>query len=325
MRRREFIAGLGGAAAWPWTQARAQQPMLPVIAFLTNASFEGWADRLQAFGGGLREKGFIEGRNVAIEFHQADGDSDRLSALIADLVRRRVSVMVTNGNATMVAKAATTTIPIVFTAGGDPVEMGVVVSLNRPGGNLTGVVALGDSLGPKRLELLHEVAPAATDVGVLVNPGNLSNDVQLRDLNTAARTLGVQLHVVSASSQQDFDTVFRSLIKLHVGGLVIATAPLFNNSSSHLGPLAIQYAMPAIYQYRDFAAAGGLMSLGADPLEIYRWLGIYTGRILNGEKPSELPIYQATKIEVIVNLKTARTLGLAVPLPLLGRADEVIE
>jgi putative ABC transport system substrate-binding protein len=162
-------------------------------------------------------------------------------------------------------------------------------------------------------------------MGVLVNPGNRSNDFQLRDLNTAARTLGVQLHVVSASSQQDFDTVFRSLINLHVGGLVIATAPLFNNSFSQLGPLAIQYAMPTIYQYRDFAAAGGLMSLGADPLEIYRWLGIYTGRILNGEKPSELPIYQATKIEVIINLKSARTLGLTVPLPLLGRADELIE
>jgi putative tryptophan/tyrosine transport system substrate-binding protein len=324
MRRREFIAGLGGASAWPMV-ARAQQGVLPVIAFLTNASFDGWADRLRAFGGGLRETGFVEGRNVAIEFHQADDDADRLSALSAGLVRRRVSVIVTNGNATPVAKAATATIPIVFTGGGDPVELGLVASLNRPGGNLTGVVALGDSLGPKRLELLHEVAPAATDVGVLVNPPNSSNDLQLRDLRTAARTLGVRLHVLNASAQRDFDTVFESLIKLHAGGLVIATAPLFNNSSSQLGPLAIRYAMPTVYQYRDFAAAGGLMSLGADPLEIYRWLGIYAGRILNGGKPSELPIYQATKIELIINLKTARTLGLTVPLPLLGRADEVIE
>jgi putative ABC transport system substrate-binding protein len=324
MRRRQFIAGLGGAAAWPLV-AGAQQPVLPVIAFLTNASFEGWADRLRAFGGGLREIGFVEGRNVAIEFHQADGDTDRLSALIAGLVRRRVSVIVTNGNATAAAKAATTTIPIVFTGGGDPVELGFVASFNQPGGNLTGVVALGDSLGPKRLELLHEVAPAATEVGVLVNPLNMSNDQQLRDLYAAARTLGVQLRVLNASSQQDFETVFESLVKLHAGGLVIATAPLFNNSSSQLGPLATRYAMPTIYQYRDFAAAGGLMSLGADSLEIYRWLGVYTGRILKGEKPSDLPIYQATKIELIVNLKTARTLGLTVPLALLGRADEVIE
>jgi putative tryptophan/tyrosine transport system substrate-binding protein len=324
MRRREFIAGLGAAGAWPLA-ARAQQAKLPVIAFLTNASFEGWADRLRAFGGGLRETGFVEGRNVAIEFHQADSDPVRLSALTAGLVQRRVNVIVANGNATTAAKAATTTIPIVFTGGGDPVELGQVATLNRPGGNLTGVVALGDSLGPKRLELLHEVAPSATDVGVLVNPPNGSNDFQLRDLRAAARTLGVELHVLNASSQQDFDAVFQSLVKMHAGGLVIATAPIFNNSSSQLGPLALRYAMPTIYQYRDFAAAGGLMSLGADSLEIYRWLGIYTGRILNGEKPFELPIYQATKIELIINLKTARTLGLTVPLPLLGRADEVIE
>ena len=324
MRRREFIAGLGSAATWPLV-ARAQQPALPVIAFLTNASFEGWADRLRAFGGGLRETGFVEGRNVAIEFHHADGDTDKLSALTAGLVRRRVSVIVTNGNATQAAQAATATIPIVFTSGADPVEMGMVASLNRPGGSLTGVVALGDTLGPKRLEMLHELAPAARDIGVLANPPNRSNDLQLRDLHAAARTLGVQLHVLDASSQQEFDPVFERLVKLRAGGLVIATAPLFNNSSSQLGPLAIRYAMPTIYQYRDFAAAGGLMSLGADPLEIYRWLGIYTGRILNGEKPSDLPIYQATKIELIINLKTARTLGLTVPLPLLGRADEVIE
>jgi putative tryptophan/tyrosine transport system substrate-binding protein len=324
VRRREFIAGLGGAVAWP-VVTRAQQRAQPVIAFVNNASFDGWADRLRAFGGGLNGTGFAEGRNVAIEYHQADGDSDRLSALIADLVRRRVSVMVTNGNATLASKAATATIPIVFTAGADPVEMGMVASLNRPGGNLTGVVALSDSLGPKRLELLHELAPAATDFGVLVNPGNRSNESQLRDLHTAARTLGVQLHVLNAYSQHDLGTIFEGLVELHVGGLVIATAPLFNNSSSQLGPLAIQYAVPTVYQYRDFTAAGGLMSLGADPSEIYHWLGIYTGRILNGERPSELPIYQATKIEVIINLKTARTLGLAVPQSILLRADEVIE
>jgi putative ABC transport system substrate-binding protein len=324
MRRREFISLLGGVAAWPLA-ARAQQPALPVIGFLTNATFEGWAERLRAFGQGLGENGFVEGRNLTIEFHQAEGDDGRLSALVADLVRRRVNVIVTNGIATQAAKAATSTIPIVFTTGADPVETGLVASLNRPGGNLTGVTALGDSLGPKRLELLHEILPSATDIGVLLNPGNASNEYQLRDLQAAAKTLGVQLHVLDASTIKDFETVFTTLVRLRAGGLVIATAPIFNNYSDKLAALAARHSIPAIYQYRDFVAEGGLMSLGADPSEQYRWLGAWASRILKGEKPSDIPINQATKIQLIINLKTAKALGITVPLALLTRADEVIE
>jgi putative ABC transport system substrate-binding protein len=325
MRRRDFIAGLGGMAAWPVT-AGAQQPApMLVIAFLTNASFEGLAGRLHAFGQGLRETGFVEGRDVAIEFHEAKGDLHRLSAMAAGLVQRRVNVIVTNGSATQTAKEATSTIPIVFTTGADPVEMGLVTSLNRPGGNLTGVTALGDSLGPKRLQLLHQVVPAATDIGVLVNPPNISNASQLRDLQAAAQTLGLKLHVLNATTQQDFDVVFGTLAALRAGGLVIATAPIFNNSSEKLAELAARHRMPAIYQYRDFVAGGGLMSVGGDPTEPYRWLGVYSGRILRGEKPSELPVQQVTKIQLILNTKTAKALGLAIPETLLATADEVIE
>jgi putative tryptophan/tyrosine transport system substrate-binding protein len=325
MKRRDFIGLLGGAAAvWPLA-ARAQQPAIPVVALLTNGSFEGFAGRLRGFSQGLNETRFVEGRNLAIEFHQAEGDDDRLSALAAQLVQRRVSVIVTNSIATKAAKAATSTIPIVFFTGADPVEMGWVASLNRPSGNLTGITSLGDSLGPKRLELLHEMAPAATGIGVLVNPTNASNEYQLRDLQAAAGRLGLQLHVLNASAQQDFDTVFGTLVGLRAGGLVIATAPIFNNYSEKLAALALQHAIPAIYQYRDFVAGGGLMSLGSDPAEEYRWLGVYAGRILNGEKPSELPVQQATKVQLTINLKTAKSLGLTVPLTLLGRADEVIE
>jgi putative ABC transport system substrate-binding protein len=269
--------------------------------------------------------GFVEGRNVALEFHEARGDNDRLSALTAELVRRRVSVIVTNGIATQVAKAATSTIPIVFGTGADPVEMGMVASLNRPGGNLTGVTGLGDMLGPKRLETLHKVAPAATDIGVLVNPGNASNAFQLRDLQAAAQILGLRLHVLDATTSQDFDAVFESLAKLRAGGLVIATAPIFNNYSEKLAALAVRHAIPAIYQYPEFVAAGGLISLGSHPTESARWIGIYAGRILKGEKPSELAVQQVTKIQLIINLKTARVLGLTVPESILVRADEVIE
>jgi putative ABC transport system substrate-binding protein len=286
MRRRDFIAGLGGVAAWPLA-ARAQQSGMPVIAFLTNASFEGLADRLRVFREGLRETGLVEGRNVTIEFHEAKGDNDRLPALAAELVRRRVNVIVTNGSATESAKAATSTIPIVFLTGADPVELGFVASLNRPGGNLTGVTTLGDTLGPKRLQRLHEMVPAATDIGVLVNPTNGSNEFQLRDLQAAAQILGLHLHVLNASAPQDFDTVFATLVRLRAGGLVIATAPIVNNNLEKLGELAARHAIPAIYQYRDFVAGGGLIGLGPDPTEQYRLLGIYSGRILKGEKPSD--------------------------------------
>jgi len=234
---------------------------MPVIAFLTNATFEGWEERLRVFSQALREAGFVEGRNVAIEFHQAEGDADRLSALTADLVRRRVDVIVANGNVPVVAAAATSTIPIVFLTGANPVERGAILSLNRPGGNLTGVTALSDSLGPKRLELLHEIAPAATDIGVLVNPPNVSNELQLRDLEAAARTLRLRLQIVNATTQEDFSTVFESLVRLKVGGLVISVAPIFGNHFGRLGALATRHAIPAIYSQRDFAAGGRLDEL----------------------------------------------------------------
>jgi putative ABC transport system substrate-binding protein len=325
MKRREFIAGFAGAAAaWPLA-ARAQQSRTPVIALLADATFEGFGYRLRAFRQGLGATGYVEGRNVTIELHEAKGDLDRLSALAAELAQRRVNVIVTNGTATLTAKAATSTIPIVFTTGADPVEMGMVASLNRPGGNLTGVTALGDSLGPKRLELLHQVIPAATDIGVLVNPPNLSNAFQLRDLRAAAQTLGLKLHVLDASTPQDFDTIFESLVRLRASGLVIATAPIFNNNSDKLAELAVRHAMPAIYQYREFVVGGGLMSVGGDPTEPYRWLGVYSGRILKGEKPSELPVQQITKIQLILNTKTAKDLGLTIPETLLATADELIQ
>jgi putative tryptophan/tyrosine transport system substrate-binding protein len=324
MRRREFIAGLGGVAAWP-IAVRAQQRAVPVIGFLTNASFEGWTERLRAFDQALREAGFVEGRNLTIEFHKAEGNDDRLSALLADLVRRRVSVILTNGSATHAAKAATSTIPVVFLTEADPVEMGMVASLNRPGGNLTGVTGRGDSMGPKRLELLHEIAPTATDIGVLVNPGNVSNESQLRDLQAAARLIGLQLHILNAVTQQDFDPAFENLVKLRAGGLVIATAPIFNDNIQRLGALATQYGIPAIYEYRYFVAGGGLMALGADPIEEYHSLGVYAGRILKGERPADLPVQLSTKVELFINLKSARALGLAVPLMIRARANEVIE
>jgi ABC-type uncharacterized transport system substrate-binding protein len=323
MRRREFVAGLG-AATWPLL-ARAQQPKLPVVAFLTNATFEGLQDRLRAFMDGLRETGFADGRNVTIEFHPAGGDGARLSALAAELVRREVKVIVANGNAPLVAKAATSTIPIVFLTGADPVELGYVASLNRPGGNLTGVANRGDLLGPKRLDLLHKVVPAATDIGVLVNPPNASNAFQLRDLEAAAQILGLKLHVVESRTAQDFESAFERLVRMRVGGLVIVTSPIFNNNSAKLGALASGHAIPAIYQYYDFVAGGGLIGLGADPTEQYRWLGIYAGRILKGDKPTELPIEQTTKIQLIFNTGTAKALGPTIPETLLATADEVIQ
>jgi putative ABC transport system substrate-binding protein len=324
MRRREFIAGLGGAALWPLV-ARAQQSRTLVISFLNNASFEGWTDRLRAFSQGLRETGFVEGRNLAIEFHQADGELDRLTALATDLTRRRVNVIVTNGSATLIAKAATATIPIVFFTGANPVELGYVASLNQPGNNLTGVTGLGDALGPKRLQLLHEIVPAATDIGVLVNLGNASNEFQLRDLQAAAKILNLQLRIVNVSTKQDFETGFEGLVRMRVEGLVSTTAPIFNNNVEEIASLAARHRLPAIFQYRAFAAGGGLMALGDDLTEQYRWMGVYTGRILNGEKPSELPVQQATKIQLFVNRTTATALGLTIPVPLLVTAEEVIE
>jgi len=325
--RRQLIAALGGAAAtWPLA-ARAQQPAMPVIGFLSSALPDRDAGRLRAFRQGLAETGYVEGRNVAIEYRWAEEQNDRLPALAADLVRRQVAVIATAGDVlgAVAAKAATTTIPIVFTTGRDPVEIGLVPSLNRPGGNLTGVATLGAELEPKRVELLHEAIPAATIVGALVNPASRNAEFLSRDLRAAARILGLELHVLNAVTEGDFDSVFADLVRLRAGGLVIATDALFISRSEQVAALALRHAVPAIFQFRAFAAAGGLMSYGGSLADLYHRSGVYTGRVLNGEKPSDLPVQQSTKAELIINLKTAKALGITFPLPLLGRADEVIE
>ena len=326
MRRREFISLLGGTVAWPFT-ARAQQPAMPVVGFINAASAHGYAPELAAFLKGLGEAGYVEGRNVAIEYRWADGQNDRLPELAADLVHRQVAVIAaTTTVAALAAKAATTTIPIVFESGGDPVELGLVTSLNRPGGNLTGVTQTNVEVTPKRLELLHEVLPTVRIMALLANPADPGIfEVTVRDVQAAARTLGLELHVLNASSVGDFDGIFAKLMQLQAGGLVIGGGAFFASYREQLGALTVRHAMPAVFQYREFAAAGGLMSYGSDILDSYRLTGVYTGRILKGEKPADLPVQQATKVEFYINLKTAKALGITVPLPLSGRADEVIE
>ena len=298
---------------------------MPVIGYLNSTSASGWAAQLTAFLRGLKETGYSEGRNVAIEYRWAEDHNDRLPVLAADLVRRKVNVLVANGPSAGPAKAATTTIPIVFTTGADPVEAGLVASLNRPGGNLTGVTTLNKEMGAKRLELLHELVPMATAVAMLVNPTDPNSETYLRDTQAAASILGLQLHVLHASSERDFDHVFESLAQLHAGALVIGADAFLISQSEQLGALAIRHSVPTISPYREFATAGGLVSYGDNLSELYRQAGAYTGRILNGERPADLPVQQATKEELIINLKTAKALGLSVPLPLIGRADEVIE
>jgi putative ABC transport system substrate-binding protein len=325
MKRRQFITLVGGAAvAWPLA-ARAQQPAMPVIGFLGSESPDLFADRLRGFRQGLSETGYAEGRNVAVEYRWAEGRNDRLPALAADLVGRKVSVIVTGGGtpAARAAKAASTTIPIVFQVGGDPVPLGLVASLNRPGGNLTGVNSLNGELVPKQLELLHELVPAATTMALLVNPTNLGNAV--RDAQPAARPLGLQLEILYASAEPDFDTVFATLTKLRAGGLAINADPFLQSRSEQLAQQALRHAVPAIAQLREFVAAGGAMSYGGSIREQLRQVGIYTGRILKGEKPADLPVQQSTKVDLIINLKTAKALGLTVPLALQASADELIE
>jgi putative tryptophan/tyrosine transport system substrate-binding protein len=328
MQRRDFITLLGGAAtAWPFA-ARAQQPAMPVIGFL-SAEWPGLIpDRVRAFQQGLSETSYVEGRNLSIEYRWAEGQNDRLPALAADLVRRQVTVIVTAGStpAALAARAATTTIPIVFYIGADPVEIGLVGSLSRPGGNVTGVTTLNVEVAAKRLELLHELVPTATIIAALVNPtAPVLAETMTRDLQAAARTLGLQLHVLHASSEREIDTAFATLDQLRAGGLVIGADALFNSRSEQLAALAIRHAVPAIYQFREFVSSGGLMSYGTTVVDTYRPLGVYTGRILKGEKPAELAVQQATRLELIINMMTAKALGITVPLPLVGRADEVIE
>jgi putative tryptophan/tyrosine transport system substrate-binding protein len=327
MRRREFITLFGGAAAtWPLT-ARAQQPAMPVIGYLGPESPAVFASRVRAFRQGLGETGYAEGRNVAIEFRWAEGQHNRLSALAADLVGRQVAVIVAPGGApgALAAKSATATIPIVFEMGADPIAIGLVGNLNRPGGNLTGVSSLNVQVTPKRLEILHEAVPTAAEVAVLVNPTSPTADSQLRNLQAAARALGLQLHVLHASAERDFDTVFATLLQLRAGGLVVSSDGFFATHSEQLAALTIRHAVPAIHQSRDFTIAGGLMSYAGSFAESHRQAGVYTGRILKGERPADLPVQQVTKVELFINLKTAKALGITFPLTLLGRADEVIE
>jgi putative tryptophan/tyrosine transport system substrate-binding protein len=327
LRRRKFITLLGStAAAWPLA-ARGQQPAMPLIGFLSSETPSGYANRVAAFRQGLSEAGYVEGRNVAIEYRWAESHNDRLPTLAADLVRRPVAVIAAAGTvATAAAKAATTTIPIAFSMAVDPVAEGFVATLARPGGNLTGVTSLNVEIGPKRLELLHEVVPSATNMALLVNPTNPSlAEPFSRALQAAARVLGLQLHVLHASSEREIEAAFETLVKMRTGGLVIMPDQLFLARTEQLAALTVRHAVPSVHLFRKFAAAGGLMSYGTDEAEYYRLVGIYVGRILNGEKPSDLPVQQVTKVELIINLKTARALGLSIPLPLAGRADELIE
>jgi len=328
MRRREFITLLGGTAVgWPLA-VRAQQAAMPIVGLLGATTAQGYAAQLAAFRQGLSEAGFVEGRDIAIEYRWADGHYDRLPGLAADLVSRNVAVIATIGGhaASLAAKAATTTIPVVFHGGLDPVKAGLVASLNRPGGNLTGVVTLTVDTGQKRLELIHEVIPAATTLGILLNPANrVVIEFQSEDFQAGASALGIQLRVLNASTEREIEDAFANLKQMRLGGLVISTDGFFVSHSEQLAALAIRYAIPAIFQDRAFAVAGGLMSYGGSATDSYRLSGVYTGRILKGEKPANLPVQQATKVELIVNLKTAKALGLTVPMSLLGRADEVIE
>jgi ABC-type uncharacterized transport system substrate-binding protein len=322
--RREFITLLSGAASWPLA-AGAQQPNMPVIGFLNSASPDGYPYLLSAYRQGLREAGYVEGRNVAIEYRWAQNQYDRLPALAADLVRRRVRVITATGASARAAKDATDTIPIVFNTASDPVEAGLVTSLNRPGGNLTGVTSLNAELGPKQLEVLHELIHTATVIAVLVNPTNRFAEYFSRNLQAAGRALGLQMQVLHASTEAEFDVAFAAMRRLQVGALVIATDPLFTGGVASLAALAIRHQVPTIYGYQEFATAGGLMSYGGHIANSYRLVGVYTGRILMGERPADLPVQQATKVQLVINLKTAKALGITVPLPLLGRADEVIE
>jgi len=327
MRRREFMSLLGSmAAAWPF-MARAQQTM-PVIGFLGSSSPDLYADPVRAFRQGLSETGYVEGRNVAIEFRWANGQNDRLPALAADLVRRQVSVIAAPGStpAALAAKAATATIPIVFQVGIDPIAAGLVTSLARPDGNVTGVTNINTELVSKRLELLRELVPKTTIVALLVNPTSPEiTEAVSNELQSTARTLGLQLYILHASTERDFDTVFATLAQLRVGALVIAPDAFFISRNEQLGALTARHAVPAITQFREFAAAGGLMSYGGSFSEPTRQVGIYTGRILKGEKPANLPVQQPMKVELVVNLKTAKALGVTVPQSILNRADEVIE
>jgi len=326
MRRRKFIAVLGGAAAWPLT-VRAQQQPMPVVGFLNAASPGPLRQQTVAFLAGLKESGYVEGQNVTVEYRWAEGQYDRLPALVADLVRQQVNVIASGGGAPAVlaAKAATTTIPIVFSLGADPIGLGLIASLNRPGGNITGVYQFTSGLEAKRLGLLHEMVPKATLVAVLINSNFSDAENQLHDVQEAAARLGVQLVIVRANAENDFDAAFSTLVRQRAGALLVCSSPFFNGRREQLVVLAARHAVPAIFEWRDFAAAGGLMSYGTRLADAYRQVGVYAGQILRGAKPGDLPVVQSTKFELVINLSTAKALGIEVPPTLSARADEIIE
>jgi ABC-type uncharacterized transport system substrate-binding protein len=327
MMRREFLGLFGGAAAvWPLA-ARAQQPARRVIGVLSSRSLDDSRQMLAEFGRGLNEAGFFERQNVTIEYRWAEGHYDRLPALAAELVRRHVAVILALGSvpSPLAAKAATSTIPVVFVVGGDPVKFGLVASLNRPGGNVTGVTVMSGALTAKRLELLRELVPQAGVIACLVNPNSPEAESQLTDIGGASRTIGQEILILKASNDDDLDTAFATLVQQRAGALLVGNDAFFVLRREQLVALAARHAIPAMYFLREFAAAGGLMSYGTGLADAYRQVGIYIGRILNGTKPADLPVQQSTKVELVINLKTAKTLGLTFPMTLLGRADEVIE
>jgi putative tryptophan/tyrosine transport system substrate-binding protein len=326
MRRRTFITLLGGAAAWPFA-ARAQQPAMPVVGVLSPRSPAVDAPLIAVIRQGLNDTGFFEGRNVTLDYRWADGQYDRLAALAADLVRRQVAVIVAPGGeiSAHAAKTATVSIPIVFLVGSDPVRSGLVPSLNRPGGNITGVSSVIFDLEPKRLGLMRELRPNATTIAVLVNPNSPNAEIQVNDIQIAARNVGQQVDFLNASTIREIDAAFARLAQMRVDALLVAADPIFFNRASQLVVLATRHAIPALYSRREFVAVGGLMSYGSTSDESYRTAGVYAGRILKGEKPGDLPIQLPTKFELVINLSTARALGLDVPATLLARADEVIE
>jgi putative tryptophan/tyrosine transport system substrate-binding protein len=326
VRRRDFIKGVASSAVASPIAARAQQSALPVIGFVNLASPQSYALQLAAFLKGLADSGYVDGRNVTIEYRWAEGQYDRLPALAADLVHRQVTVIAaTTTPAARAAKAATTTIPIVFEVGTDPVRLGLVASLDRPGGNVTGVTQLNVEVAPKRLELLHELVPQASVMALLVNPTDQQAKHETTQLMAAARNLGVDLHVFNASTERDFDAVFANLAQLRPGGLVIGSNGLFLSRQEQLAALAVRHAVPTVFENRQAVVAGGLMSYGGSLTDSYRLAGVYTGRILKGEKPGDLPVQQGTKVELYINLKSAKGLGISVPATMQARADEMIE
>jgi putative ABC transport system substrate-binding protein len=325
VRRRQFIGALGGAAvAWPLA-ASAQQPAMPVIGFLRSTSATDSTHFVAAFRQGLKEVGFVEGQNVTIEYRWAENQLDRLPVLVADLVHLPVAVIVVNAPAAHAAKGATTTVPIIFLTGADPVRDGLVASLNRPGGNVTGVTFLAGQLGAKRLELLRQLVPAATTIGLLVNLSSPETEVERKDLQDAARAIGQQLIILDVSSDRDIETAFATFVQRGVGALLVGSGPFLTSHRGQLVALAAHYSLPASYDLREFVVSGGLMSYGTSITDAYRQVGIYTGRIIKGEKPADLPVMQSTKFEFVINLKTAKALGLTVPQIMQMTADEVIE